>query len=79
MKILNITPGIKIGNILEVLLQEVIDDPARNIRENLELRIKDLGKLSDEELIKIAKEAESKVEMVEDERVSEMKAKYYVK
>lgn len=79
MKILNIRPGPKIGNIFEVLLQEVIDDPARNTYENLGLRIRSLGQLSEEELIKIAKEAESKVEMVEDERVSGMKAKYYVK
>jgi hypothetical protein len=79
MKILNIQPGPKIGNILEVLLQEVIDEPARNTHENLESRTKNLAELSREELIKIAKEAESKVEMVEDERVGEMKAKYYVK
>lgn len=79
MKILAIQPGPKVGHVLEVLLQEVIDDPARNTREDLERRIKDLGRLSDEELIKIAEEAESKVEMVEGERVSEIKAKYYVK
>lgn len=79
MKILSIQPGPKIGHILEVLLQGVIDDPACNTHENLELRTKDLGRLSDEDLIKIAEEAESKVEMVEDERVSEIKAKYYVK
>ena len=75
MKILAIQPGPKVGRILEVLLQEVIDDPARNTHENLGLRIKNLGQLSDEELVKIAEEAESKVEMVEDERVSEIKAK----
>lgn len=79
MKILSVQPGPKVGHILEVLLQEVIDDPMRNTHENLELRTKDLGRLSDEDLIKIAEEAESKVEMVEDERVSDIKAKYYVK
>lgn len=79
MKVLDIPPGPKVGHVLEVLLQEVIDDPSRNARENLEVRIKELGKLSDEELMKIADAAETKVEMVEDERVGEMKAKYYVK
>lgn len=79
MKILGIPPGPKVGHVLEVLLQEVIDDPTRNTRENLEARIKELGKLTDDELVKIAEAAESKVEMVEDERVSEMKQKYWVK
>lgn len=79
MRILKITPGIKVGRVLEVLLQEVIDDPSRNTREILELRIKNLGKLSDEGLVKIAEEAEHKVEMTEDERISSIKAKYYVK
>lgn len=79
MEILKIGPGVKIGHILEVLLQEVIDDPARNIRENLEIRTNELGGLSDEELIKIADAAESKIELAEDERVSDIKAKYYVK
>jgi len=79
MRILEILPGPKVGHVLEVLLQEVIDDPARNMREGLESRITELGKLSDEELVKIADEAESKVEMVEDERISKIKAKYYVR
>ena len=79
MKILAIQPGPKVGHILEALLQEVIDEPVLNTYENLERRIKNLGKLADEELVKIAEESESKVEMVEDERISEIKAKYYVK
>ena len=79
MRLLGITPGPKIGRIIEVLMQEVIDDPSGNTKENLELRVKNLGTLSGDELTKIAKEAESKVEMVEDQRVSEIKAKYWVK
>src|SRR3989344_6008243 len=79
MRILNISPGVKIGRVIEVLLQEVIDDPTLNPRENLELRVENLGKLSDDELIKLAEVAESKVEMTEDERISLIKAKYYVK
>jgi len=79
MKILQIQPGVKIGHILEALLQEVIDDPTRNKREHLEHRVKSLGNLSDEELIKIADSAESKIELSEDERISSIKSKYYVK
>ena len=79
MRILGIQPGPKVGHVLEVLLQEVIDEPARNIKENLEARIKNLGELSDDELVKIAEDAESKFEMTEDERISKIKHKYYVK
>lgn len=79
MKILGIPPGPKVGKVLEVLLQEVIDDPAKNRSEYLESRIKDLGKLADEELVEMADAAESKIELAEDERVSSIKAKYYVK
>jgi len=79
MRILDIQPGPKVGHVLEVLLQEVIDKPLNNSREHLESRIKDLGKLSDGELIQLAEQAESRVEMLEDQHVSEIKAKYYVK
>lgn len=79
MRLLTIVPGPKIGRIIEVLMQEVIDDPSRNIKESLEARVADLGKLSDEELVRIAHEAETKVEMTEDERISSIKQKYWVK
>ena len=79
MKILGIAPGPKVGHVLEVLMQEVIDEPAKNDRAYLESRISDLGKLSDEGLVKIAETAESKIELAEDERISSIKAKYYVK
>lgn len=79
MSILAIEPGVKVGHILEVLLQEVIDNPPLNVRDQLEARVKELGRLSDEELIKIAESAESKIELAEDERISGIKSKYYVK
>lgn len=79
MRILQIGPGVKIGHILEVLLQEVIDEPSRNTRERLEVRVQELGALSDDALVAIAEQAESQIELAEDERISSMKAKYYVK
>ena len=79
MRILAIAPGPKIGRVIEVLMQEVIDDPSLNQKIILEKRVAELGILPDEELMKIAQAAETKVEMTEDERVSEMKAKYWVK
>jgi len=79
MNTLGIPPGRKVGYVLEALLQEVIDDPVKNTKEDLESRTKALGKLSDEELVRIAEQAESKIELAEDERLSSIKAKYYVK
>lgn len=79
MSILAINPGVKVGHIIEVLLQEVIDDPSLNVREKLEARVKELKELSDDELVKIADSAEAKIELAEDERISGIKSKYYVK
>lgn len=79
MKVLGIPPGPKVGHIIEVLMQDVLDDPSKNTSENLEFRIKNLGRLDDNELIKMAEEAESKVELVKDEKISELKAKYWVR
>ncbi len=79
MKILGIPPGQKVGRVLEVLLQEAMDDPECNDKEKLEARVKELGRLSDEELVRIAEKAESKVELAETERVASIKEKYYVK
>ena len=79
MQILGIPPGPKIGRVLEVLLQEVMDEPEKNERENLTARIKTLGALTDEELRLVAETAETKVEITEGERISGIKAKYYVK
>jgi len=79
MEILNIPAGPKVGQILSILLDEVIENPEKNTKENLELRIKDLGKLSDAELEKLAKQAKERKEEFESGIEEEMKKKYYVK
>ena len=79
MKLLNIEPGPKIGWILSILLDEVLDDPKKNNKENRELRIRELDKLSDGELVKMSKEAREKKEEFESGIEEEMKRKYYVK
>lgn len=60
MRILKIKPGPRVGLILNALLSEVLDDPKKNKKEYLEKRIKELGKLSDEELKKFQKKVEEK-------------------
>ena len=49
------------------------------MREALEERVRELGRLSDAELTQIAEQAESKVEILEDQREGQIKQRYYVK
>jgi poly(A) polymerase/tRNA nucleotidyltransferase (CCA-adding enzyme) len=79
MKILGISPGPRIGWILAILLEEVLDDPNKNIRDNLESRVKDLEKLSDSDLLKLSKSAHEKKEEFESGAEEDMKRKFYVK
>ena len=79
MRILGIQPGPKVGHVLNALLEEVLDDPAKNTREYLESRVQELGAMSDEELVKLREQAETRVELLEDQREEEIKRKYYVK
>lgn len=79
MKILGVEPGPKVGRILGVLLDEVMENPENNAKENLESRIKSLGKLPDDELEKMAQAAKEKKEEFESGIEEEMKEKYYVR
>jgi len=74
IKELNTQPGPKIGLILNYLLAEVIDDPAKNTKEYLKQRIHELDKKSPEELKKSLEKIEKAVEDEEKERMK----KYYV-
>lgn len=74
MKELRINPGPKIGLILNSLLAEIIDDPAKNTKEKLKRRIHELDKKSPEELKKALERIQKAVEEEEKERMK----KYYV-
>lgn len=43
MEILNITPSRKIGEILNTLFEEILDDSSKNTKEYLEKRVKELA------------------------------------
>lgn len=79
MEILGIEPGPKVGWILSVLLDEVLEEPEKNTKEDLELRIKDFGKLTDKELEKLSKSAREKKDEFESGAEEEIKKKFYVK
>lgn len=79
MKILEIEPGPKVGQILNILLEQVLDDPKLNSREHLESEIKKLGKLSEKKLQAMTEEAKEKKDKVEQGIEEDIKKKYYVK
>lgn len=74
MKELSISPGPKVGLILNYLLAEVLDDPAKNTTEYLKKRVHELDKKSPEELWNALKHIEEAIEQEEKERMK----KYYV-
>ncbi len=67
-------PGAKIGLVLNCLLAEVLDDPAKNTKEYLIERIRELDKQSPENL----KKALEKIERAQEEEEKERAKKYYV-
>jgi tRNA nucleotidyltransferase (CCA-adding enzyme) len=78
MEILKIKPGPRVGQILHILLEKVIDDPKKNEREFLRKEIERLGKLSDQELAELSKKAKEKIEEIEKKRDEMTKKKYWV-
>ena len=75
MKILNIKQSPKIGAIFKVLLSEVIEDPKNNTKKYLEKRVKELNKLSEEEI----KKSEKIIEEKKEEEDLKNKKKFWVK
>ncbi len=78
IKILKIQPGPKVGQILDVLLSYVLEEPKKNKKEFLEKEIKKLGKLSDKKLKNLAEKAKKEREKVEMKRDEMTKQKYWV-
>ena len=74
MKELGIPPGPKVGLILNSLLSEILEDPAKNTDEYLRNGIRKLDKKSPEEL----KRALEKIEQAVDAEEKERMKKYYV-
>ncbi len=79
MKIAGIEPGPKVGALLNVLLEEVLDDPKRNTKKHLIGRTGELAKMTEKELAKLASTAKNKSSALEEEKVGEIKKKHWVK
>ena len=75
---LNIKPSPKVGMILDILLEDVLKEPKNNTKVYLKKRLKELGKLNDEELNGLAKEAKEEKNKVITKEDQETKEKYWV-
>ena len=79
MKIADIEPGPKVGAFLNILLEDVLDDPKRNTKKYLTGRVSELAAMKERELKKLADEAKNKSSALENEKVAQIKKKHYVK
>ena len=68
-------PGPRIGWILHALLEEVLDDPAKNTLEYLENKALSLAKLTDKELQSIGEEGKERKGEAEEENLKEIRKK----
>jgi len=71
-------PGPRIGWILHALLEEVLDDPKKNRVEYLEKKVAELAKLDDKELRVLGEEGKGKKEEAEEEKIKDIRKKYFV-
>jgi len=78
MRILKIKPGPKVGQVLFILLAQMIENPQKNKKKFLEKEIEKLGKLPEEDLKKLAKEAREKIEKIEEKKDEMTKKKYWL-
>ncbi|MBI2042481.1 MAG: HD domain-containing protein [Candidatus Nealsonbacteria bacterium] len=78
MSQLRIVPSPKIGQILDILLGKVLEDPKANKKEFLLREMKKLGKLSEEELSALSERAKKDRERLEMKRDEMTKQKYWV-
>jgi len=78
MEILKIEPGPRVGKILAILLEEVLDEPTKNEVEILKERVTALGKFSDAELDKLAAKAKKSAEEAQERVDAGIKRKYFV-
>lgn len=78
MRLLNISPGPKIGQILSYLLTLVLKEPHKNKQDFLENEIKSLKDLTDLELNRLAQKAEQEIEKIEIKKDEMTKKKYWI-
>jgi len=78
MEITREAPGPRIGWMLHALLEEVLDDPTKNTVEYLGERLGDLTKLADGKLRILGEGGKEKKEEAEEEKIKDIRKKYFV-
>ncbi len=78
MKIMGVPPGKIIGEVLNILLIDVINDPSLNKKETLKKKIEEMKVWREEEVREKAKEAKKEAEKMEVKRDEMTKKKYWV-
>jgi len=76
--LLAISPGPKIGQILNALLEEVLEEPNLNDEEYLSKRTIELSKLSDTELKRLGEGGKEKRNKEEEKMIKEIRGKHFV-
>lgn len=78
MEVTHVTPGPKIGYILNALLEEVLENPKLNTVEYLESRTRELISLDESKLKELGKQGELKKKEAESDNKMEIHKKYHV-
>ncbi len=78
MKIMNISPGPVIGDVLSILLLKVINDPKKNTKEELKKEVEKLKEKNFEEIKKEAGFAKEEIDKTESKRDEMTKKRYWV-
>jgi poly(A) polymerase/tRNA nucleotidyltransferase (CCA-adding enzyme) len=79
MKIAGIQPSPHVGAILNILLEEVLDDPTKNAKKFLFERTSELSRMTEKQLATLSHEARQKSSALEEEEVGKIKNKHKVK
>jgi len=78
MQLLGVAPGPKIGQILDVLLERVIDDPALNDQEILSKMAKELAAMPEKELLSMRAQANKGIDSANEQADKSIKKKHRV-
>jgi len=78
MKLGSLSPGPKVGYLLDVLLGEVLEDPKRNTKKYLQTKAKELLLLEETELLHLSKKAKRERDQVVMKQDSMTKQKYWL-
>jgi poly(A) polymerase/tRNA nucleotidyltransferase (CCA-adding enzyme) len=71
-------PGPRLGWMLHALLEEVLDDPAKNTKEYMDSRAIELSKLDDKALRELGEEGKERKEEAEEADIKDIHKKYFV-